>query len=258
MPKQSRIQCLDRTMDILERLGEKGEMGVTELAQDVGLNVATVHNIVTTLAARQYLMNDNGRYMLGPAFAVLAGRWNPLSVLPRLAQPYLEQVTAETGESAVTAVIVGTSAFMVAFTLGTDEVTTQFPRQMYPHPLILSTGRVLVAYSDNHQQEEMVKRYCANSQDEEARWSLAEWLREFAHIRQQGFTAIHRPNPNTLSSMAVPVWGPGDGQPIAALGASCPAFRASDEHLNAMQRAITKAAHSLSHELGHREMTPIA
>ena len=47
------IQVIDRAFDILELLSDVKEgMGVTEIANHIGLNKSTVHRILTSMASR--------------------------------------------------------------------------------------------------------------------------------------------------------------------------------------------------------------
>ena len=60
------IQSLMRALDILEVVSDSKEpIRATEIPRLSGLGVATAHNIIRTLYARDYLaQNNKGRYML--------------------------------------------------------------------------------------------------------------------------------------------------------------------------------------------------
>ena len=250
MAERKRIQCLDRTLDIMEALAAHGEMGVSELARKLGLHVATIHNILVTLASRNYLLRNSGRYRLGPALAVLASGADPLPRLPDLAQPLLDEVTRETGESAVAAVLVGARGAMVATTPGTDEIAVQFPKEGFPDPLALCTGRVVVAQGAEEGWDGFIERHLARDKPAtgEQDWGADEWRAHLRRLRSDGYGVLSRPR--GTSSVAVPVRGPGGGV-VAALGASCPFFRATEEHLENMLTAVRGAAERLARELGY-------
>lgn len=73
------VQSVGRAMDILELLGRLGPTGVTDIARQLDLHVATVHNLLRTLADRHYLLNDGGQYRIGPAASILAGQFAALA-----------------------------------------------------------------------------------------------------------------------------------------------------------------------------------
>ncbi len=248
--RRGRIQCLDRALDVLEALSAEGPLTAPELAARLELNASTVHNIASTLAARAYLINHAGRYQIGPGAAVLAGSWDPVAALPRLAGAHLDAVVAATGESAVLTVLLGEVAVMVAFAVGPGEVTAQFPRREYPFPLTIATGRVLVADGDEASWPGIIERHRAGGSvtSQEAGWDLARWEDELRGIREAGLAQFCRPG--GVCAIAVPVRGPAAGHVLAALGVSCPAFRADENHRALMGEAIGRSARNLSAALG--------
>jgi len=238
-------------MDILESLAREGEMTAAGLARETGLKAATVHNILSTLAGRDYLLNDKGVYRLGPALAALAYRGDPMMRLPRLAQEVVDEVTRVTGESSIVTVLAGFRAVMVATTPGTDEVAVQFPKGGWPNPLHLATGRLLVALGDESRWGVFIRRQL----DMEARGGPAigltegEWLRELEKVRGERRCSLKRAK--STASVAWPVMDRG-GVVVAAVGASCPVFRADERHLRAMSEAVEAGAAALSRGLGWR------
>jgi IclR family acetate operon transcriptional repressor len=138
MQQKSRIQFLDRAMDILEVLSRHKGAGVTELAAEVELHVATRHNILTVLLARNYVLNDHRTYRVGPALAALASQSDPVVNLLRVSQPRLEEITRRTRESAVAGVLSGNRLIMVATTAGADGLTCLAVNQAFVSPLRLA------------------------------------------------------------------------------------------------------------------------
>lgn len=65
--RPSRVQSVDRTIDVLEALAEVGGIGRSkEIAQAVGLPVPTVHRLLATLNIRGYVLQlPDRRYALG-------------------------------------------------------------------------------------------------------------------------------------------------------------------------------------------------
>src|SRR5215813_5285765 len=73
------VRSVQATLDILETLAQaEGEMGVTEIANRLGLTKATVFRHLTTLVERGYLAQNGAtsRYHLGPRLYLL-GRLAP-------------------------------------------------------------------------------------------------------------------------------------------------------------------------------------
>src|SRR6266508_2056590 len=68
------IQSVERAAQILKALGaESPRLGITELAERLGLAKATVYGLLRTLASEQLVEQDaeTGKYRLGPALLQL-------------------------------------------------------------------------------------------------------------------------------------------------------------------------------------------
>jgi IclR family acetate operon transcriptional repressor len=70
------VQSIERALDLLECLARSSSwVGISELSNATGQPVGTVHRLLMTLVAREYVVRDSRtrRYALGPAFRRLAG-----------------------------------------------------------------------------------------------------------------------------------------------------------------------------------------
>lgn len=94
---------------------EKPILGVTEIAQRVGLHKSTVSRILTGLAEAGYVQRDEatGRYRLGLGLLALSGPLLADLDVRRAALPYLEELTERTGETSALAVWNGAEAVVV-------------------------------------------------------------------------------------------------------------------------------------------------
>ncbi|MBI5833929.1 MAG: helix-turn-helix domain-containing protein [Armatimonadetes bacterium] len=238
------VQSVERALDLLEAVAAAGEIGVSELARELGLHVATVHNLLRTLATRHFLLNHNGRYRLGPAAGVLASRWDPVQALPDILQPKLVRVARESGEAASATILLGFEARLIAFQPGTEAITIHFPQWSWPQALKLATGRLLVACGDEAAWPAFVER----SPDTRPGCSLAAWQADLRRVRALGYCALRTDRDGGQVLLALPVVA--KGAPVASIGVACPAFRADGERCARMTAALWSAAVELSAELG--------
>ncbi len=246
------VQSVERALDLLEAVAVAGEMGVSELARALGLHVATVHNLLRTLAARHFLLNRAGRYRLGPAAAVLASRWDPVQALPDVVQPRLAQVARESGEAASATILLGFEARLIAFQPGTEAITIHFPQWSWPQALKLATGRLLVALGDEAAWPAFVER----SPDAHPGSSPESWLAHLAELRRQRYCALRTDRDGGQVLLALPLLAAG-GRAVASIGVACPAFRADGERCARMAAALWSAATALSAELGGELSDPL-
>ena len=95
------IQSVKRTFLVLESLAGRGSAGVRELHGVVGLSVATVHRILSTLVDLGYVRRNpqTERYELTYKILVLGHSVTQHSGVIQLAHPLLEQLSAQAGET---------------------------------------------------------------------------------------------------------------------------------------------------------------
>src|SRR4030081_4083684 len=108
-PRRYRNQAAQRVLAVLSAFcGADRSLGVTELAQRLGMNKNMVHRALTTLAADGYVVRDPGgaRYQLGHRVLVLRGDADEF-VIRALCRPALEELHGLTGESVFLSIIVG-------------------------------------------------------------------------------------------------------------------------------------------------------
>ena len=69
------VQSVDRAVTILELLARHGEMGVTEVAGELGVHKSTAFRLIATLEQRGLIeqTEERGKYRLGVGLLRLAG-----------------------------------------------------------------------------------------------------------------------------------------------------------------------------------------
>ncbi|MFI5270310.1 MAG: IclR family transcriptional regulator, partial [Chloroflexota bacterium] len=107
----SRIQSLDRAMDLLETLAPHGTAGLAlkALSTAVALNPSTAHSLLGTLLSRGYVEQDQetGHYRLGASSLTLAQQFMQHCDLAQLALPLLRTLHQRFDELVVLGVLQG-------------------------------------------------------------------------------------------------------------------------------------------------------
>jgi DNA-binding IclR family transcriptional regulator len=123
-----RVPVIERMMDVLDQLERaRGQPTVKDLATSCGVPRSTVYRILNTLEAhRMVVRGDNkGGYQLGSRLLALAAHvphgteWRRLA---EFAQPWLERLAAETGETAKLSVLEDMAALCVAVAPGPSTI----------------------------------------------------------------------------------------------------------------------------------------
>jgi IclR family transcriptional regulator, KDG regulon repressor len=113
------VRALSKGLTVLGLFdAENREWTLDEIAERAGLPRMTAYRMIRTMDAASYLVRDpvTSRYHLGPALLATTYLSESYSDLVKIARPYLEELTAKTGESATLAVEVdgvAVSVFMV-------------------------------------------------------------------------------------------------------------------------------------------------
>ncbi|WP_418283855.1 IclR family transcriptional regulator [Halorubrum sp. DTA46] len=93
------VQASERTLAIVEALGDGEKRTLTELAADLDLPRSTLHGYLSSMVNAEYLVKEDGAYRLGLRFLDHGIAVQRANLLYEAAGPILEQVADETRES---------------------------------------------------------------------------------------------------------------------------------------------------------------
>lgn len=104
---QYTVAAVDRALEILNLLGKSSrELGVTELAKVLGVQKSTVHSLMQTMLARDFVQQtETGRYALGVKLLQLGELFAQRLDIRSVAKPVLTELADETGKVALLAVL---------------------------------------------------------------------------------------------------------------------------------------------------------
>lgn len=94
------IKSVETALELVEEIRRHEEMGVTELATEVGRSKSTVHHYLKTLEMHNCLEKTDGKYRLGLRFLTYGGQARAREWLYQLAKDDVDQLADETGEQA--------------------------------------------------------------------------------------------------------------------------------------------------------------
>ena len=101
-----KVKSLQKALEILNLFTEKPVLGVTEISEHFGLYKSTVHNILSTLKAMEYLEQDEetGKYRLGLQVFNLSKALGDTYSITKIAMPYMQELSNQTGQRCYLAV----------------------------------------------------------------------------------------------------------------------------------------------------------
>ena len=213
--------------------GQNRPMTLSDVARIVDLPRATVRRCLLTLQALHYVQSDGRYFTLSPQVLMLARAYLSSSVLPRVAQPFLERVSETTGESCSISILHGADVVYIArsgrrrmASLHRD-VGTHLPAHC------TSMGRILLAALspkelDGYFAGAKLERHTPRTVTDPA--TLRKILADVAH---DGLCEVDQELEIDLLSIAVPIRNSA-GTTVAAINVSTNAGRTSHKHLRGL------------------------
>ena len=240
------LQTVDRALRVLQEFRAPDDaLSVTELAARLGIHRSSASRLVSTLGARGFVERTaiGDLVRLGPEVGrlgriTLAGR-----ELAATAQPLLDQLAADTGETVTLAAPAGAEALTLAQADGGHFVTSgKWVGQRTPVHCT-ADGKVLLAFGAVAPLRGALAR-CTERTVVDA-GALA---RELRAVRADGFAIADGEFERGLVGVAVPVHA--DGACLAALCVSGPEYRLDRAAATALAGRCGEQARELELALG--------
>ena len=219
-------QAINRAAELLSIVVRaEVPMTYTSLVDRTGLARSTASRVLQALETNELLERDNeGLYRGGPLFAHYAARHDRVAALLSAAEPALERIGEDTGETVNLAVARGNSVAHVA-QIDTPHVIgamNWIDVEVPPH--CSAMGKAMYAFGALPFPEGRLER-----RTEHTITRLNTLERELGSVREQGFATTRSEFEDGLDGIAAPVFSVGH-QLIACIGVSGPAFRIGDRH----------------------------
>lgn len=238
------MQSADRALAILVAFGEdRPELGVSELASELGLHKSTVSRLLAALAARGLVARAGERFVPGHELARLGALVAPGPALVHALGDTLERLAEETGETVNVAVRRGALALNVHQVESTHLVGVRdWTGRAFPLHAT-ANGKALLAFGGGPRPRELPALTARTITD------AATLGRELARARARGYAVAVEELELGLHAVAAPVFDRG-GACVAAISISAPAYRLPRRRLAAAGGACAAAAAEASARLG--------
>jgi DNA-binding IclR family transcriptional regulator len=242
---------VSRALRSLELIAEAGELGVTELGRRLGVHKATASRLAATLAERGLVERDPSteRYRLGFGLIRLAGAAMAGLDLVSTARPVVEDLAERTRETVTLGVLSGDDVVSIDQVTGTRSIVSVSWVGKRTALHATSTGKVLLAFMD---EAELDRRLAAKLERATKRTIVdgAQLRGQLAEVRRRGYAQTLEELEEGLNAVAAPV-RQADGDVVAALSVSGPAFRMRPVDLPRIARLTMEAAATVSRRLGY-------
>jgi DNA-binding IclR family transcriptional regulator len=237
-------------LDVLEILSSKGTAGITEIANALGSDKSRVFRVMTSLALRGYVTQDESRkYRLGPGVGNLAEGYRHHHRLITVARSALCRLREIFKATAVLRVLDGYHVVTVAVEESssilriTHQIGARFPLTIGAHSKVFAA----------HMSEDLV-RHILRSQKSSVYTNkklvnITEFVQNLRRVRKQGYGFSDEEIARGVRALAAPV-SDSQGNVVATIGISLPTFELPNSKIESAAKIVRETAREVSRQLG--------
>ncbi len=244
------FSSLDNALRILNLFSmDEPELGITELADRMGIAKSTVHRLVTTLMSEGFIARDpqTHLYRLGTSVLALGHVVQSRLNLHATALPVLEHLVQQTNETAHIGILKGTDVIYLT------KVECSHPVRLLSHVgkrnpgHCTSSGQILLAYLSPSRLDDILRSPLSRHTKKTItdRETLRHLLKK---IKQQGFSVSVEELHEGVTSIAAPVRN-NKGEVAAAVTIAGPIQRINHNTVPQLVKMVVHAGHEISERL---------
>ncbi len=246
------IQSLQRAVSILDYLAEAGRGArLTSISRDLDLNKSTAFSLISSLEALGLVRQDQdtGRYSLGIRMLQYGLAVQSHMDLVLDAQPHLDRLCTQYGETVHMAVLSGSEITYVAKAESSKSIrmVTQIGANMPAYCSAL--GKVLLAALPREQLLPLLETMEFTPYTRATVQSPQALLCQLEQVRTDGYAYDREEREEGLFCISAPVTD-AHGACVAAISLSLPAGRAAQHDIPALTKAVRNTARDISAQLG--------
>ncbi|MDX3639862.1 IclR family transcriptional regulator [Streptomyces sp. MB09-02B] len=246
------MQSVDRAISVLEILAQRGEAGVSEVAAEIEVHKSTAFRLLGALEARGLVeqAGERGKYRLGFGIVRLAGAVTGRIDITQQGRPVCERLAEEIGETVNIAVMQEHYAINLYQVRGPGAITAHnWVGQLTPLHAT-SSGKILLAHMPAKERAALLSDVGMKKVTPHTITAKTKLEKNLLAARERGYAFTLEELEIGLHAMAAPVRNR-DGEVIAALSASGPAYRFTEERLHELSPVLLKGAAEISHRMGY-------
>lgn len=247
------VQSVDRAVSVLEILARLGEVGVTELANEIGVHKSTVSRLLSALEDHELVEQayERGKYRLGFGLLRLSNAVSGQLDVTQQGREICERLAVELGETVNIAVLRSHYAVNVDQARG--------PRSVGSHNWVgeltplhaTSSGKILLAYMSAEARRDVLGEARLTRYTDRTVTSMDDLERQLVDIARDGYVISTEELEHGLTAVAAPIRDHA-GIVIAALSVSGPVYRLDDGRAREVIPAVVAAAAAVSERMGYQ------
>jgi len=252
MEKNYSVPNLERSIEIIEYMSrEKRDFTITEIARELDFPRNSVFRIVKTLIDRGYMVSLSGKtYRLSSKLLSIGYAAVSEQNLIQQASKPMHELRDQVNESVFIGVMAGSQGVVLDELLSYSPVKvkvgvgTQFP--VYTG----APGKAMVAYLDEHRQNEILDQITFKKYTENTITSKKEMIAELIKIREKGFATDHEEMTIGINCVSCPIFN-FKNEPFAAIWIGGQSFHLKPEDFDRLGEIVKEYALEISKKNGY-------
>lgn len=246
------IEVLGKTLAVLDVFAKSNnhQLSLQNISAVTKLNKNTVFRILYTLTEHGYVLKENHSYRLGPKLSDLADVRLQRRDLLSIADPYLDALRDQFGETVNLGVLDQGSVRYVD--VRESRARIRLAERIGGSDPLHSTalGKAHLAYLPADQVRRLVKQHGMAKQTRHTLTTLRSLTRELESIRSLGYAVDREESMMGALCVAAPILN-SQSTPVAAISISGPMIRFDESNVPAASQALLRSAREIQKKLGH-------
>jgi IclR family transcriptional regulator, KDG regulon repressor len=252
------VRAVERALDILLCFTHDGPvLSLTQISEQVGMHQSTVHRLLATLESRRFVHRDRatGFYRLGFRFIEMASLVLQDVDLRRWAQPYLQRLAAECGETVDLAVLDGAHVIYLDVVESPQRVKIAAAVGQRLPAFCTASGKAFMAYLPDAEVRDILGKGLTKH-TEHTLLAVTDLYEDLRRTRERGFAISEQEFETDICAVAAPILD-AVGYPVAVIAIVGPSFRLPRERMLMLGLSIQATTEAIAHEVGLTALSTI-
>jgi IclR family transcriptional regulator, KDG regulon repressor len=243
------VRAVDRALDILLCFTrEEPARSLTQIAEAIHMSKTTVHRLLATLENKRFIIRDNstGLYRLGLRFIEMASLVLQDAELHRWAQPYLQRLASQYGETVDLSILDGSHVIYLEVIESPQRLKLAAAVGQRLPAFFTASGKALLAYLPEEQTRKIISDNLAEASKN---GPVSELIADLRITAERGYSISEQEYEDQINAVAAPIFDK-DKNPIASIAIVGPSYRLSKDRLPALGEALCQMTQEISSEVG--------